>query len=155
MRTAALSSFRKLYRIVDSKSLGIEDGLRKGDYSFQIKYGNYLHSICISGLNMFTFLGWYRVKQQTLGAWQPVYTTKTVSPLFILFGIILIPLGVVFFHVSGQIHEINIDYTDCISVERNVSEKCADIIRRDRKEVCNCLINFEILEDMQVCFTKN
>jgi len=81
-------------------------------------------------------------------AWQPIYTTKTVSPVFVIFGIILIPLGVAVFLVSENIREIKIDYTDCTN---SVGKKCADIIRnRATKEPCSCLIDFQVPSDLEV-----
>jgi len=38
MRTAALPTFRKLYRRVDHSKAGFTDGLPKGNYTLYVKY---------------------------------------------------------------------------------------------------------------------
>lgn len=45
MRTAALPSFRKLYRRIDHSQTTYENGLRKGNYTLVVKYSKYLFKI--------------------------------------------------------------------------------------------------------------
>ncbi|KNC50357.1 uncharacterized protein AMSG_12016 [Thecamonas trahens ATCC 50062] len=54
-------------------------------------------------------------KQQTLKAWQPILTPKTVIPSFFIIGIIFVPLGVLLLVASNSVIEVKADYTDgCI-----------------------------------------
>lgn len=44
MRTAALPTFRKLYRRVDHSQEGFKDGLPKGNYTLNIDYSKYFRN---------------------------------------------------------------------------------------------------------------
>lgn len=48
-------------------------------------------------------------RQQRLPAWQPIITSRIIIPSLILLGAIMIPLGVVFCHISNQ---VIIEYID-------------------------------------------
>ncbi|THH31750.1 hypothetical protein EUX98_g2430 [Antrodiella citrinella] len=52
-------------------------------------------------------------KQQRLKAWQPIFTPKTVLPIFFIIGIIFAPIGALLIWGSGLVTEITLDYTDC------------------------------------------
>lgn len=42
-------------------------------------------------------------RQQRLPAWQPIITSRIIILSLILLGVIMIPLGVIFCHVSNQV----------------------------------------------------
>jgi len=52
-------------------------------------------------------------KQQRLKAWQPIFTPKTVLPIFFVIGVIFAPIGALLIWGSGLVSEITIDYSDC------------------------------------------
>ncbi|KAG4097843.1 Lem3/Cdc50 [Neocallimastix lanati (nom. inval.)] len=52
-------------------------------------------------------------KQQRLKAWQPLLTPINVIPLFLIIGIIFIPIGIGLYLSSESINEIILDYTNC------------------------------------------
>eukprot|EP00300_Choanocystis_sp_HF-7_P024863 c26434_g1_i1.p1 GENE.c26434_g1_i1~~c26434_g1_i1.p1 ORF type:complete len:338 (+),score=65.89 c26434_g1_i1:66-1079(+) len=56
-----------------------------------------------------------RFKQQTLPAWQPILTPKTVIPTFAIVGIILLAIGIPLLLASRGVVEASTDYTNqCI-----------------------------------------
>jgi len=63
-------------------------------------------------------------KQQRLKAWQPIFTPKTVLPIFFVIGLIFAPIGALLIWGSGLVSEITIDYSDCetLSAASSVSE---------------------------------
>ncbi|CAH8530006.1 unnamed protein product [Heterobilharzia americana] len=74
--------------------------------------------------------------QQKLPAWQPMFTAKKSGIMFIVLGVILIPIGVILLITSNNVLEYHVDYTDCT---RNGSQElCSDIIM-NTAEKCICL----------------
>ncbi|CAH8842709.1 unnamed protein product [Trichobilharzia szidati] len=59
--------------------------------------------------------------QQKLPAWQPMFTAKKSGIMFIVFGIILLPIGVVLLLTSNNVIEYYVDYTDCTQTGSQVS----------------------------------
>ncbi|OXA58115.1 cell cycle control protein 50A [Folsomia candida] len=90
--------------------------------------------------------GWERLKQQELAAWQPIFSPRGISPLFLVFGVLLIPLGVLIFTMSKNIQELKFDYTDCLNSN---GDKCSDIVQKMTGESCSCIINFQLEEPMK------
>ena len=74
-------------------------------------------------------------RQQRMEAWEPILTPFTVLPSFLLFGLIMVPIGVILLETSDSIQEFSYDYTDC---ERTCNPK---------EDSCYCVINFELKED--------
>ncbi|CAP97430.1 Pc22g01420 [Penicillium rubens Wisconsin 54-1255] len=52
-------------------------------------------------------------RQQRLKAWQPILTPKNVLPIFLVIGVLLIPMGGVLIWANSLVREIVIDYSDC------------------------------------------
>ncbi|CAF1214551.1 unnamed protein product [Adineta steineri] len=80
-------------------------------------------------------------KQQRLPAWQPIITADTALPVFLIIGLLFIPIGIVLVVTSERVLEYDLDYTDtnCISsTGGNVT--CADVLRSNNftGASCNC-----------------
>lgn len=52
-------------------------------------------------------------QQQRLRAYNPVFTAKTVIPLFILIAVIFAPLGAGMWYASHSVRDLAIDYSQC------------------------------------------
>ncbi|GMM37156.1 Lem3 protein [Saccharomycopsis crataegensis] len=52
-------------------------------------------------------------RQQRLKAYNPIITTKTVIPLFLLFAVVFVPLGAAMLYGSNQVQDLVIDYEQC------------------------------------------
>lgn len=52
-------------------------------------------------------------KQQRLPAWQPVLTAKSVLPIFVVVGLVFIPIGGLIIAASKSVLEYETGYTDC------------------------------------------
>jgi len=52
-------------------------------------------------------------KQQRLPAWQPVLTAKSVLPIFVIVGLVFIPIGALIIVASNEVLEYETPYTDC------------------------------------------
>lgn len=52
-------------------------------------------------------------KQQRLPAWQPVLTAKSVLPIFVVVGLVFIPIGGLIIAASKSVLEYEQGYTDC------------------------------------------
>jgi len=52
-------------------------------------------------------------KQQKLKSWQPLLTPKNVIPIFLIIGIIFLPIGIALYLASESVKEIVFDYTNC------------------------------------------
>lgn len=76
-------------------------------------------------------------RQQLLSAWQPILTTNTVLPAFLLIGLIFVPTGVLLLVTSNQVQETIYDYTEC---DR---EQCMP------GRACICAIPFDLHEDYE------
>lgn len=83
---------------------------------------------------------------------QPIFSPRGISPLFLVFGVLLIPLGVLIFTMSKNIQELKFDYTDCLNSN---GDKCSDIVQKMTGESCSCIINFQLEEPMKVIFKVN
>lgn len=51
--------------------------------------------------------------QQRLAAVNPVFSARTVIPILIVLGVVLIPLGVAMWYASDTIEDVMIEYTQC------------------------------------------
>ncbi|XP_065191166.1 cell cycle control protein 50A-like [Sycon ciliatum] len=92
--------------------------------------------------------GGSRIKQQTLPAWKPIFTANCVVPIFFVFGIIFIPIGVVLLLESNKIKEMSLDYTSCTTP---ANQSCS-LLRENRTEqvmrdACVCNVDFTLSED--------
>ncbi|ORX84228.1 Lem3/Cdc50 [Anaeromyces robustus] len=52
-------------------------------------------------------------KQQKLKSWQPLLTPKNVIPIFLIIGILFLPIGIALYLSSESVKEIVLDYTNC------------------------------------------
>lgn len=84
-------------------------------------------------------------KQQRLPAWQPIITADTALPVFLIIGLLFIPIGIVLVITSERVLEYKLDYTDsnCKS-SSTPSKTCADVLRDANFTgvKCDCTINF-------------
>jgi len=84
-------------------------------------------------------------KQQRLPAWQPIITADTALPVFLIIGLLFIPIGIVLVITSERVLEYKLDYTDsnCKSLS-TPSKTCADVLRDANFTgvKCDCTINF-------------
>lgn len=72
-------------------------------------------------------------------------TAGTVLPTFFLIGVAFIPVGIALLYFSDEVREHIIDYTLCKKINSNVT--CADYIRENRSEQCECKIDFKLDKD--------
>ena len=88
-------------------------------------------------------------KQQRLPAWQPITSTRSVSPTFLVISFIFIPIGAVLYVNSEGVEEFIYDYTNCMS-EESVDQTCG-FVRLNRfrmNESCTCVHNFTLEQAM-------
>lgn len=52
-------------------------------------------------------------RQQSLKAYNPVFTAKTVIPIFVIIAVIFAPLGAAMWYASHRIKDLAIDYSQC------------------------------------------
>jgi len=83
-------------------------------------------------------------KQQALPAWQPILTAGTVLPTFFVIGVAFIPIGVGLMYFSNQVHEINLDYTNC---KNAAGTHCHEAIKNDPSCQCILELNKETLNN--------
>lgn len=92
--------------------------------------------------------------QQRLPAWQPLLNARSAFPIFLVIGIVFVPLGVYLFIVSEGVHEFSLDYTHCWNETAKVN--CSDEIARQSYQLknpykpCYCSMNFELKTKMEV-----
>ncbi|KJE92906.1 transmembrane protein 30A [Capsaspora owczarzaki ATCC 30864] len=86
-------------------------------------------------------------KQQRLPAWQPVLTPKSVIPVFLIIGIVFIPLGIGFLVSSNGVKEVEVDYTDCQGIGPWAGQTCAEVAADWHNSGCQCQIQVTIDED--------
>jgi len=89
-------------------------------------------------------------KQQRLPAWQPIITADTALPVFLIIGLLFIPIGIVLVITSERVLEYNLDYTDENCKSSSTSSKtCADVLREANftGATCTCTINFRLDRD--------
>jgi len=79
-------------------------------------------------------------KQQRLPAWQPIITADTALPVFLIVGLIFIPIGIVLIVTSERVLEYDLDYTDtnCMSVNSTSSITCADVLKTNNYTGVSC-----------------
>jgi len=91
-------------------------------------------------------------KQQALPAWQPILTAGTVLPTFFVIGVAFIPIGVGLMYFSNQVHEVNLDYTECISSNAaDAGKACHEVISElvnGAPKTCQCIKNLEGSADL-------
>lgn len=94
-----------------------------------------------------------KFKQQALPAWQPILTAGTVLPTFFVIGVAFIPIGVGLMYFSNTVHEVEVDYTDCVNIA-NTTQVCKDVINSAEnyvtidgtdgmRKTCNCQLKIE------------
>lgn len=52
-------------------------------------------------------------RQQSLKAYNPVFTAKTVIPIFVVIAVVFAPLGAAMWYASHRIKDLAIDYSQC------------------------------------------
>ncbi|CAH8527059.1 unnamed protein product [Schistosoma margrebowiei] len=72
--------------------------------------------------------------QQKLPAWQPMFTAKKSGIAFTVFGIVLIPIGIILLTASNNVVEYLVDYTDC--TQNGTEELCSQVIALGKPCVC-------------------
>ncbi|VDP57247.1 unnamed protein product [Schistosoma curassoni] len=72
--------------------------------------------------------------QQKLPAWQPMFTAKKSGIAFTVFGIVLIPIGIILLTASNNVVEYLVDYTDC--TQNGTEELCSEVIALGKPCVC-------------------
>jgi hypothetical protein len=102
-------------------------------------------------------------KQQRLPAWQPIITANTALPVFLIIGLIFIPIGVGLVITSNgvrfflkfkkiilcknQVLEYDLDYTD-VNCNSSIAPgtTCADVLQNANYTgaSCTCTINFTL-----------
>ncbi|UJR38578.1 hypothetical protein I4U23_031244 [Adineta vaga] len=91
-------------------------------------------------------------KQQRLPAWQPIITANTALPVFLIIGLIFIPIGIVLVVTSDRVLEFDLDYTDknCMSLTTPTST-CADVLEKANYTgaTCTCQTNFTLDKDFE------
>ncbi|XP_018021567.1 cell cycle control protein 50A isoform X1 [Hyalella azteca] len=100
-----------------------------------------------------------KFKQQRLPAWQPILTADTVLPAFFLIGLLFVPLGVALLLFSDGVVEVQVDYTECPSVDPRHRDPlgghflCKDLILRPEfvpgENFCYCDIEFNVTTAME------
>ncbi|RWS27071.1 Cell cycle control protein 50A-like protein [Leptotrombidium deliense] len=86
-----------------------------------------------------------KFKQQKLNAWQPILTADTVLPFFALLGLIFVPIGAYLLHVSQSVQEFQWDYTNCKSIDSNLT--CAKQLSANPSKKCFCHVNITLNEE--------
>ena len=85
-------------------------------------------------------------KQQRLPSWKPVLTCGTVLPTFFLISVLLLVCGSGLLYLSTQVHEFQLDYTNCWPLFGTRS--CAQALDDDPTTTgCKCWYKFELSED--------
>lgn len=80
-------------------------------------------------------------KQQRLPAWQPVLTAKSVLPIFVIVGLVFIPIGALIIVASNEVLEYETPYTDCTArtfwFAENGDRPSTNILQTNRNTVNN------------------
>eukprot|EP00040_Diaphanoeca_grandis_P016890 m.87603 g.87603 ORF g.87603 m.87603 type:complete len:391 (-) comp26092_c0_seq1:169-1341(-) len=71
-----------------------------------------------------------KFRQQNLPAWKPILTPATVLPTFFGFGVVFSIIGAVLLAENGRVKEVEIDYTDCMSVQDPL-QSCGAVLDTD------------------------
>jgi len=78
-------------------------------------------------------------KQQRLPAWQPVLTAKSVLPIFVIVGLVFIPIGALIIVASNEVLEYETVYTDCTArtfwFAQNRDPPATDVLQTNRDMV--------------------
>lgn len=88
-------------------------------------------------------------KQQRLPAWQPIITANTALPVFLIIGLLFIPIGIVLVVTSERVLEYDLDYTDdnCLSQNgSSIGQPCSQVLQRANYTgvSCRCVKNFTL-----------
>lgn len=84
-------------------------------------------------------------KQQALPAWQPILTAGTVLPTFFVIGVAFIPIGVGLMYFSNQVHEVNLDYTECTNAAGKACHEVIANLVNGVPQTCQCIKKLEDL----------
>lgn len=89
-------------------------------------------------------------KQQRLPAWQPIITAQTALPVFLVIGIVFIPIGIGLVVTSNGVLEFDLDYTDtnCVS-SSSPGSTCAQVLQNTNfnGSSCTCMKNFTLSQE--------
>jgi len=91
-------------------------------------------------------------KQQRLPAWQPIITANTALPVFLIIGLVFIPIGIGLIITSERVLEYTMDYTDTNCISTNASTPnttCADVLQSANYSgiTCTCVNTFTLDKD--------
>ncbi|XP_042520552.1 putative ALA-interacting subunit 2 [Macadamia integrifolia] len=89
----------------------------------------------------------YQFTQQNLPACKPVLTPPWVITVFLLMGVIFIPVGLVALHASHSVAEIVVRYDNICIPEKSRSDKVAYI--QDESIPKNCTIDLRVRQRME------
>ncbi|CAH8511251.1 unnamed protein product [Heterobilharzia americana] len=92
-----------------------------------------------------------RFHQQRLKSWRPILTARNSFPIFLAFGIVCVPLGIVLLIYSNSVQELVVEYTHCEDTVRRT--RCSELVRLPEfygsYNVCSCKVEFELKEDFE------
>lgn len=92
--------------------------------------------------------------QQRLPAWQPLLNARSAFPIFLVIGIVFVPVGAYLYVVSEGVQEYIIDYTHCSNeaTKKNCSEEIANpgYQAANPYKACQCSKTFELKTAMKV-----
>ncbi len=92
-----------------------------------------------------------RFKQQTLPAWKPILTPRTVLPTFTVIGVIFLSLGIALYVTSEDVKEQTWDYTECTLPNSTLT--CASLLENRASgytntsqplKRCRCEVSIEL-----------
>ncbi|CAH8841006.1 unnamed protein product [Trichobilharzia szidati] len=90
-------------------------------------------------------------RQQRLKSWRPILTAKNAFPIFLTFGVVCIPVGIILLIYSNRVLEAVVEYTHCEDTVRQT--KCSELVRLPEfyqsYNVCSCKVEFELKEDFK------
>ncbi|EPX72277.1 CDC50 domain-containing protein [Schizosaccharomyces octosporus yFS286] len=100
-----------------------------------------------------------RFVQQSLPAWQFIFTPWSVLPLLFVLGVIFAPLGGAMFVASQRVREVRLDYTNCLGAgntftdipKKNIVYQMTgynNVSAKWRSENDHCYIRFHIPEKL-------
>ncbi|EPY49212.1 CDC50 domain-containing protein [Schizosaccharomyces cryophilus OY26] len=100
-----------------------------------------------------------RFVQQSLPAWQFIFTPWSVLPLLFVLGVIFAPLGGAMYVASQRVKEVRLDYTHCLDTDNTFTDMPAtnivyqmsqnnNVSAKWRSENDHCYLRFQIPEKL-------
>jgi len=86
-------------------------------------------------------------KQQKLPAWTPMLTPKFVVLLFLVAGLVFIPIGTFLIHSSDAVREYEINYTECTDASDINRNSCQSKLAANLTNKCKCRLAINIKND--------